>query len=640
MSSPTSPPWQQFCHARCFHLALLLCCVLTALAQLSNDTSPTSVFYSRPDLRPPAIHLEILKPEAVTPGYLFLAPYRNIDSGPYIYDNYGNLVWSGAGNSGASTAHAPRVCQYRGADHLCFFQGNQHHGFARGHGVIMDSNYRVVKTVESSGSAPPSDMHEFRLLDGGKRALLTTYQPRRYDLSAFGITGGMGWITDGVFQEVDVETGELVFEWRSLDHISPTASYTMAGTTDTSGNGLTEDTPWDYFHINSIDKNDEGDYLISARHMHCIYKISGQDGRVLWQLHGANSDFRLNGFSFSSQHHARWLKENATHTVLSLFDNASNTFNITNKWSRAMVVGINHVHKTADLIYTWEAPDQEGGVSAGSQGSLQLLPNDHAFIGWGDHAYFSEHSDKGEPVLYGKLAYWGSNVMMYRCYKFNWTATPNTSPTIWTYSRTGNNDSGLVSYVSWNGATEVHSWKFYAGNTAKGPWKMISNAIKAGFETSTRIPEVYNYTFAEAIDRHGRQMRRSSIVRTFIPSAALSASCDNSGCNKVLPAEGQDMTGKNPGPVNVTLETGLDSSSYYPRLQHRREVGGMIAATLLFASSAGLLLIWLYRHKEHLGLDRLFERQGLRQRYLEYLDLYGLRKRFLGSYSKVHEAEA
>lgn len=46
MSSPTSPPWQQFCHARCFHLALLLCCVLTALAQLSNDTSPTSVFYS------------------------------------------------------------------------------------------------------------------------------------------------------------------------------------------------------------------------------------------------------------------------------------------------------------------------------------------------------------------------------------------------------------------------------------------------------------------------------------------------------------------------------------------------------------------------------------------------------------------
>lgn len=50
------------------------------------------------------------------------------------------------------TAHTPRVCQYKGTAHLCFFTGEQHQGFARGHGVIMDQHYRVVKQVDSSGA--------------------------------------------------------------------------------------------------------------------------------------------------------------------------------------------------------------------------------------------------------------------------------------------------------------------------------------------------------------------------------------------------------------------------------------------------------------------------------------------------------
>ena len=33
--------------------------------------------------------MKILRPELVTPGYIFMAPYRNRDPGPYIYDNFG-----------------------------------------------------------------------------------------------------------------------------------------------------------------------------------------------------------------------------------------------------------------------------------------------------------------------------------------------------------------------------------------------------------------------------------------------------------------------------------------------------------------------------------------------------------------------
>ena len=178
--------------------------------------------------------------------------------------------------------------------------------------MIMDRNYRIVKTIESSGAGASSDMHEFKMTpySDGTTALMTVYQPRQYDLTTnprFNIRNGMGWIVEGVFQEVDIETGAVLFEWRSLDHVDPGLSWTLPGTTDTSGDGLHEQTPWDYFHINSVDKNEDGDYLISARHVSAIYKLSGVDGSIMWEMGGMNPTFEQTNFNFSYQHHARWV---------------------------------------------------------------------------------------------------------------------------------------------------------------------------------------------------------------------------------------------------------------------------------------------------------------------------------------------
>lgn len=579
-----------------------------ASANLDNSSSPTSIFRSRPDLHAPIIQLDILRPELVTPGYVFLAPYRNIDPGPYIYDNYGQLVWSGAGTQGASTAHNPHVCDYHGKDHLCFFQGNQHHGYARGHGIIMDSSYRVVKTVEAAGSASPTDMHEFRLINGGKSALVTIYQPRPYDLGNYGIGPGLGWVMDSVFQELDVETGDLIFEWRSLDHISPSFSYTLAASTDTSGDGLSSDSPWDYFHINSVDKNSNGDYLISARHMAAVYKLSGQDGHVMWELNGANPTFKNTNLHFSSQHHALWMLENSTHTILSLFDNASNAFNITHKESRGMIVAINHIERTATMVRSWEAPESQG-ILAGSQGNLQLLPNHNVFIGWGDHAYYSEHLDTGEVVMYGKLAYMGSNVMMYRCNKYTWTATPLTSPALWSYSRTSTNSSDTVFYASWNGATEVRSWRFYVADTASGPFSMIGSKAKLAFETEFRIPFIKAWSFAEAIDGHGNPLRRSNIVKTFIPSDSISPGCDDRGCGAVPPlAEGEVFEKIVPETENHgrNYTRGYITSMYYPKLPFLSEISvpGLRLPVALCTLTLVLFIALFCRRKVRKGLSR------------------------------------
>lgn len=508
--------------------------ILATSAQPDNSTSPTHQFKSRPDLHAPIIQFDILRRELVTPGYIFLAPYRNIDPGPYIYDNAGDLVWSGAGSSGPKTAHTPRVCTYKGKDHLCYFQGEQHQGFARGHGVIMDQSYRVVKTIESAGGGASNDMHEFRMtpFSGGTTVLTTVYQPRQYDLTTnprFNVQRGMGWVVEGVFQEVDIETGGVVFEWRSLDHVDPSEAWTLPSSTDTSGDGLHEQSPWDYFHINSIDKNVEGDYLISARHVSAVYKLSGETGEIMWQLGGNMPSFDQVDFYFSYQHHARWISENNTHTVLSIFDNASNSFNGTGDFSHGWVIAIDHIGNKAYKIKEWGAPEPAGGLLSTSQGSMQLLPNGGCHLGWGEHAYFSEHTADGEAVMYAKLAERASNVMIYRSNKYNWTAQPITKPALWAFSRTGANMSTF--WFSWNGATEVKTWNLYTADSSSGPWSYAGSVEKNGFETEFHVDDVSDWSYSEAVDGKGRALGRSAIVRTFVPSEKLREFCDDRGCS-------------------------------------------------------------------------------------------------------------
>lgn len=436
----------------------------------------------------------------------------------------------------------------------------------------MDNNYRIVRTVESSGAGASCDMHEFKMtpFSNGTTALLTVYQPRQYDLTTnprFNVERGMGWIVEGVFQEVEIETGRVVFEWRSLDHVDPGLSWTMPGTTDTSGDGLHEQTPWDYFHINSIDKNIEGDYLISARHTSAIYKLSGEDGRIIWQMGGNAATLLTTNFVFAYQHHARWISENSTHTMLSFYDNGSNSFNQTNEFSHGWLVQIDHIAGTATMVKEWGAPEPEGGLSSGSQGNMQILPNGHVHIGWGEHAYFSEHTAEGSAVMYAKVADRASNVMIYRSNKYNWTAQPLTKPALWTYSKEAKQ---MVFFVSWNGATEVRSWNFYIAEGASGPFRLAGNTKKSGFETEFHFGNVSQWSYAEALDESGRPLETSVIARTFMPSEELLDFCDDRGCGYSEATPDDDVT-EYEAQVNIDAQylspnRGFNTSHYYKDL--------------------------------------------------------------------------
>ncbi|KAL1613982.1 hypothetical protein SLS54_010130 [Diplodia seriata] len=561
-----------------------------------------------------------------------------------------NLIWSGAAALGGISAHGPHVCQYHGADHLCVFQGASHVGFARGVGLILDSSYQIVKAIQAGGSTTGAgDMHEFRLVDGGRGALVTVYQVAAYDLSPFGMAEDVGWIVEGTFQEIRVDDGEVLFEWRSLDHrqTSPRHGRVLPGATPVGGTGRAPAAPWDYFHINSVDKNADGDYLVSARHTSTIYKISGGagGGAVEWRLCGQDEDegeggdddvvyHKLDGFNFSSQHDARWLHANATHTTLSFFDNAFDDYTSTAAASRGVVVALDHAARTASLVAEYTAPAARPNSNAtdamlsGSQGNLQLLPGTgNAFVGWGIWPFFSEvESATGATLLWGEVAHNGSKVMDYRARKFNWTATPLDCPTLFAYSLDGGS-GGTAMYVSWNGATEVDTWNFYTGDAADGPWRWAGWANWTGFETRWRWGNYSEWSFAEAIGADGAMIRRSGVVKTFVPSERLreEAACDVWGCKAVdgggdgeLVVQPETIRPEDVDWDDVGYRVGFEGVEHYPPQPPRRllslawQIGPQIAlaaAVFVFVVFMWLSTLW-YRKMGRVNAKGKYRRVG------------------------------
>ncbi|KNG91401.1 hypothetical protein ANOM_000431 [Aspergillus nomiae NRRL 13137] len=461
----------------------------------------------RPDIRAPVLEVSLKNDSFLTPGYLFVAPYETERPGPYIYDTDGDLVWSGADGSMTELFHDLQVCPYEGSDHLCYFQGNQIEGYARGRNIILNPDYGQAATVQSGNGLTLSDMHELNIIDETS-VLIPIYQPRLYNLEAFGVPAGNGWVMDGVFQEINITSGEVLFEWRSLDHVSISETYTPIRLNSVVGDGLSNATAWDYFHINSVDKNNDGDYLVSARHTSCIYKISGQDGSILWRLGGTNSSIQMQDYNFSSQHDARFLQENDTVTVISLFDNGSNGYRNTSSTSSGIIVSIDNAANTSSLMKRYEAPD--GGLLSTSQGNLQTLPNQHVLVGWGSHPSISEHTDDGTPVFFATIN--DPKAMNYRAFKFNWTGEPSDDPALRSYATAPG--SATTFWVSWNGATEVDHWNFYGTTSASDEFTLVAKADRQGFQTTYTSSTYYSRAYAEAASSDGSSLGNSSVVDT------------------------------------------------------------------------------------------------------------------------------
>ncbi|KAJ5641004.1 hypothetical protein N7528_000629 [Penicillium herquei] len=501
--------------------ALLLSSCLQTVNAARHDDDLMS-FVTLPEVR--ALKWEVTHHdrERQAPGYWFVAPYGQISPetpthkyqqyqvGPYIYDSDGVLIWAGPALFDNRNAFDFRAnLNMDGEPRLSFIVAwDIENGADRGNGVILDNHYQVEREVLPLVDVHDFNMHEFNIMDGGKTVLACVYRPTEVSLEDFGRPDEKSWVVSGGFAEFDIETNELLTQWNSLDHLSLAESnmfHAWDGPQGAPG--------WDYVHANAVDKNEAGDYIISMRFTNTIYGVSGADGSIMWRLGGLESDFTQD-FTFSKQHDVKFVSSNGTHHVISFLNNASDERGNDENLSSVLFVELDTVAMTAHVIQRINRPD---GDLTRLRGSAETLPNGNIFIGWSERGYQSEHAPNGDLLMTARFA--SSRYSTYRAYKSEFVGRPLTPPDlVASVYGTSNSDMSTIMHVSWNGATDVAGWNFYAQAYDRGESVFIGHANKTDFETLYIVDGYMDWITAEAVDREGNSMMKSIVVRSDIPS--------------------------------------------------------------------------------------------------------------------------
>jgi hypothetical protein len=397
-----------------------------------------------------------------------------------ILDPRGQVVWfyplphhHGAENFTVQT--------YNGAPALTWWEGHVNPlGFGQGVDVIADRSYHVVKRIRGGNGEAP-DLHEFVVTPQGT-AWVESYVPVRADLRSLGGFQDAS-LLDSVVQEIDLKTGLVMFEWHPMGHIDLSESYAHVV------NGQT----WDPFHINSIDLHADR-LILSARNTWAVYEVSLLTGKITWRLGGKRTDFHLGpGTRFAYQHDAH-LHQDGT---LTLFDDQAAPE--VGPQSRGLVLKLEGHQAT--MARTLNHP---GRLIAGSQGSMQTLPNGNLVVGWGSEPYFSEYTPDGRLVFDG---HFDRPIQSYRAYRFVWQGAPPTHPTLVATTSHGK----VTAYASWNGATTVVRWQLLGGPDG-GHLTPVGAADRTGFETPIRVQTNQPYLAARALDAYGHEVGTSVAI--------------------------------------------------------------------------------------------------------------------------------
>jgi hypothetical protein len=440
-------------------------------------------FRSRPDLSPAAVEVT-MRAQGTSPGYILIALKEGAgEHGPMIVDDLGQLVWY----SKYRSARDFKVQRYRGRLVLTWWEGRVLAGHGVGEYVIFDDSYREMARVRA-GNGYQGDLHEFLITPQGT-ALLTTYNPVPADLSAVG-GPKYGAVWDGIAQEVDIETGEVLFEWHSLEHVGIEESY-IEPPSDPNY-------PYDYFHINSIDVDHDGNLLICARNTWSVYKVERKSGEVLWRLGGKNSDFEMGpGTQSAFQHDARRQRDG----IISIFDNGAHPQ--VHEESRGILVELDEQKMGAKLVREYTFPEK---LISTSQGSMQILPNSNVLIGWGSQPFITEFSHDGQLLL---DAHFPPDGESYRAFCFPWSGHPIEDPAVALEQLSAEK---VKLYASWNGATEVESWEVLAG-PRPGRLESAGAVPRDGFETAMLVQSSHSYFAVRAKEHSGRVLGTSAPVK-------------------------------------------------------------------------------------------------------------------------------
>lgn len=308
---------------------------------------------------------------APSPGYLLLAPNCRISPRPYgaylgAYTVNGGVIKTG------KVANYPFEFKVFPDGRLGYSELVVFAGATVPAGVfIVDTLFQEQERLLQQRGGYLTVQHDVHMLPNGHRVILGS-EDVTIDMSKVVPNGHPAAnVVVAVIQEIDCD-GKVVSQWRALDHIPVTESYE-----DLTAPAIR------YCHNNALWIDDDGNWIVSLRHMSQVVKVNRVTGEIMWALGGKSNQFTFIGDHeeyaptyFSYQHDARRLPNGN----ISLFDNGTQHQPM---HSRGVEYKLDEVNRTATMV--WEYRPQPD-IYVSIQGGLQTLPDGHRLLGWGSAA--------------------------------------------------------------------------------------------------------------------------------------------------------------------------------------------------------------------------------------------------------------
>lgn len=189
------------------------------------------------------------------------------------------------------------------------------------------------------------------------------------------------WLISDVIRETDPESGDILWEWRLADHISPAEHFCPICMEE-----VVADDYRDWSHSNALHYYDEtSTILLNVRNLNTFLLLSYPSGEVLWACGDAGT------FGEGLFHHPHDPELLPNGNVL-MFDNDEHAGHPVR--SRALELAIDPAAQTAEVVWEWR--DEE--LWAPIMGDANRLPNGNTLVTHPWKARVIEVDSSGEKV--------------------------------------------------------------------------------------------------------------------------------------------------------------------------------------------------------------------------------------------------
>jgi EmrB/QacA subfamily drug resistance transporter len=453
-------------------------------------------YVTAPSLHPPKLrHSGAIATRELAPGYIFTTNFYNLNypplvgqSGPLILDNQLQPVWFKPVPD-KQVASNLSLQTYEGKPALAWWQGvvTSTGATESGEDVVVNQHYQTVARLRGKDGWKLT-LHA--MVISGEDAWVTANKNIAKNLSSYGGAYN-GALIDSAVQEYNLKTGQLLRNWDALEHIPLGDSRATVPT-----NGF----PWDAYHVNAVDLTGNGSVLVSMRNTWAAYMVDIDTGKIQWTLGGKHSSFKFGrGAEFQWQHDVALGAGGHTSLTVTVFDDhccqltGGGTSVPATGPSRGLVLELNQSTHVATLVAQY---GNREGFKSEYMGDTQPLANGNTFVGWGSAPYFTEYSATGKLLLEAEFP--GSD-LSYRTMVEQWVGLPLSTPA----GAARQAGATTTVYASWNGATQVASWRVLAGASASH-LVTVSSAPRSGFETTIPAPKGYRSYRVQALDSSGK----------------------------------------------------------------------------------------------------------------------------------------